>query len=97
LPSATETALFRIVQEALTNVVRHAHAQHVTLTLQADADLARLVIADDGQGFPADQPRPSRTGWGLANMRERAEAVGGHLQVDTHPETGTRISVEVPR
>lgn len=97
LPPATETALFRIAQEALTNVMRHARAHEVTLTLQTHGDLARLVMVDDGQGFSTNQPGTSRTGWGLANMRERAEAVGGHLQVDTHPGTGTRISVDVPR
>jgi len=97
LPPLTETALFRIVQEALTNVARHAHAQQVILTLQAEAEVARLVVADDGQGFAPQPNRPPNQGWGLINMRERAEAVGGSLQVESLPGEGTHIIVEVPR
>jgi signal transduction histidine kinase len=97
LPALAETALFRIVQEALTNVARHAQATQVLLTLQAEGEVARLVIADDGQGFVSEAPRPPGHGWGLINMRERAQAVGGRLQVESLPGEGTHVIVEVPR
>ena len=97
LPALAETALFRIVQEALANVARHAQAQQVLLTLQADGQVARLIIADDGQGFAAEAPRSAAHGWGLINMRERAQAVGGQFQVESLTGEGTHVIVEVPR
>jgi signal transduction histidine kinase len=97
LPALAETALFRIIQETLTNVARHAQATQVLLTLQAEGEVARLVIADDGQGFVSEAPRPPGHGWGLINMRERAQAVGGRLQVESLPGEGTHVIVEVPR
>ncbi|MDH7486386.1 MAG: PAS domain S-box protein [Anaerolineae bacterium] len=95
LPPAVETALFRIVQEALTNVAKHAQARQVTVTLEPVDGGARLSIADDGVGFDPTVRR--RAGWGLMTMRERAQAVGGHLRVDSAPGKGTRVVVEVPK
>jgi signal transduction histidine kinase len=97
---AVETALFRVAQEALTNVARHAHAAKVTISLAADAETLRLEIADDGAGFdpeatPVDQPE--RPPWGLLIMRERLQAVAGTLRVESVPGTGTRIVAEVAR
>lgn len=94
LPSAVETALFRITQEALTNVARHAQASQVTVTLEAADGGIHLTIADDGVGF--DPAARRRGGWGLMIMCERAEAVGGHLRVESAPGKGARITVEVP-
>lgn len=93
LPPAVETALFRIAQEALTNVARHAQASQVTVTLEHVDGGIRLVIADDGVGF--DPAVRRRGGWGLMTMRERAEAVGGRLRLDSAPGKGTRVVVEV--
>jgi signal transduction histidine kinase len=101
LPLIVETALFRITQEALTNIVRHAGAQKVSLSWATvpGGEAARLVIADDGQGFSPQRPRPlgERPRWGLITMRERAETVGGTMRIESAPGTGTRIIIEVAR
>lgn len=94
LPPAAELALYRVAQEALTNAVRHAAARQVEIRLQFGADAARLEISDDGRGFEVGQARPGH--WGLVIMRERAESVGGRLEVDSRPGGGTRITVTVP-
>jgi signal transduction histidine kinase len=98
LPPPVEIACFRIVQEALTNVTRHAQARRVWLNLQELEGTTRLVIADDGVGFsPTDfrSPGGQKPGWGLIGMRERAEAVGGTFLVDSSPGKGTRVVVEI--
>ena len=99
LPLSIELALFRVAQEALTNVLKHSQASQVTMTLVALSGIARFTIADDGVGFdlaslhhPKEQP-----GWGLITMRERVEAVGGHLRVESAPGKGTRVIAEVTR
>jgi two-component system sensor histidine kinase UhpB len=100
LPGPLENGLFRIAQEALNNVVKHAEATRATVSLDIDATSVRLVITDDGRGFIppaagdsiADEPR-----WGLLSMTERARAVGGRLTVESQPGHGTRIIVEVDR
>jgi signal transduction histidine kinase len=99
LPPAVETALFRIAQEALNNVTKHAHATQASVRLEAVADMACLTIADDGVGFdPAAKRRPGELPyWGLITMKERAEAVGGRLRVESAPGQGTHITVEGPR
>lgn len=95
LPPAVEEALFRIVQEALANVAKYAHANKATVTLDATTQLVCLSIADDGCGFdPASPQQPSKShGWGLMIMRERAAAVGAQLNVEAAPASGTKISV----
>lgn len=97
LPPLVETALFRIAQEALTNVVRHAHADRVTVTLGDEMGSTRLTISDDGVGF---DPKISHSynehpSWGLITMRERAMAIGCHLRVESGPGTGTTVFVEM--
>ncbi|WP_147653607.1 sensor histidine kinase [Vulcaniibacterium gelatinicum] len=95
LPAEVETALFRIAQEALTNVAKHARASAVELSLRAVADGVRLRIADDGCGFdPAVRARGPRRHWGMEVMRDRAESVGARMLVDAAPGHGTRIEVE---
>jgi signal transduction histidine kinase len=93
----TELALFRAAQEALANVVRHAHATHVTMGLVRIGNLLRLTVADDGRGLPAntDLATLERAGHlGLAGMRERITALGGRVQVQG--TKGVTVVVEVP-
>jgi signal transduction histidine kinase len=87
--------LLSVAREALSNVVRHADASHATLEITAANGEVRLEIADDGKGFDADAP--GRGGYhGLANMRRRAESMGGRLLVESAPGRGTRIIVVLP-
>jgi PAS domain S-box-containing protein len=99
LTSSLENALFRIAQEALTNVAKHAQASQVTVTVKTDNDTIRLVIADDGIGFePGSSAKPfGQQGWGVLIMIERAEAIGGHCRIESQPGQGTRVVVEVIR
>jgi signal transduction histidine kinase len=94
LAAAVEQELYRIAQEALNNVLKHARASRVTLAFEAADGCARLEVADDGAGFDPDRPAG---GLGLAGMRERAAHLGGALRVESAPGMGTRIVVEVPR
>ncbi len=99
LDAPVENGLFRIAQEALTNVAKHAQATRATVALEIDGETVRLVVADDGIGFdPARVVGPNEhRGWGLLTMTERAEAVGGHFRVESGPRRGTRVIVEVAR
>jgi signal transduction histidine kinase len=94
-----ETALFRIVQEGMTNVVRHAHATAVTVHLgRQDNDLT-LEIVDNGQGFDPDSMNlndPAGKGVGLRGMRERTTLLGGVFHLQSAPGHGTKIQVRVP-
>jgi len=92
LPGETETHLFRIAQEALTNVVRHSGAKHVNLTLASKGNGVALTISDDGHGLT---PRNGRSGFGMMGMRERMHAAGGELLVDSRPG-GLTVTAEVP-
>ena len=87
-------ALFRIVQEALQNVLRHSGARHVTIEIAARADAVLLRIADDGCGF--DVKSQDATGIGLLSMRERLEPFGGQLTITSAPSRGTRLEASVP-
>ena len=94
-----ETALFRIAQEAITNVALHAQAKQVTITLTHRDGFAHLVIEDDGRGFDPQAFRtPDETGRGLGllGMRERAAAFGGQVSISSHPGQGSRVEVVVP-
>jgi signal transduction histidine kinase len=95
LPVAAEETLFRIAQEALTNVAKYARAGKVTVTLHTTTEVSRLTIADDGCGFDPSACRPpvKGNGWGLMIMRERAAAIGAELTVDSAPGRGTRVIV----
>ncbi|MBU4143135.1 GAF domain-containing protein [Patescibacteria group bacterium] len=96
LPLEVETGLFRITQEALNNVVKHAQAKRVTMTLESVAGRVRLTIADDGVGFDPKAKLQSKKqmNWGLITMRERAHAIGGDLRIETEPGKGTKVIVE---
>jgi two-component system, NarL family, sensor kinase len=94
LPPRVEAALYRICQEALRNVARHAGAGRVTVRLTATPERVRLVVEDDGRGFDASGVPEDRHG--LVGMRERAEMLGGTLEVRSSPGAGTRIEATVP-
>lgn len=97
LAAETETVLYRIVQEALNNIVKHARAGAVLVVLEQLSGEARLTIQDDGVGFDAQQHfGGSALGVGLVGMRERAALVGGSMQVDSKPGGPTRVSVRLP-
>jgi signal transduction histidine kinase len=94
LPAEVETALYRIVQESLTNVVKHARARRVSILLARRNGAIKAVIEDDGQGIdPAASPS---AGFGLVGMRERLALLGGRLEVESSGDTGTTIAAEVP-
>jgi signal transduction histidine kinase len=93
-PSA-EIQLLRIIQEALTNVRRHAHAERAWVRFETENDGVVAAIEDRGRGFDPHQPTPDH--FGLQTMRERAEAFGGQLEIESTPGTGTRIRVHLPR
>jgi len=96
LATQIENALCRITQEALTNVVKHARASQVTITITTADQIARLVVADDGVGFDRAQlaPPDESRGWGLLTMTERAEAIGAQCRIVSHPQQGTQVIVE---
>jgi signal transduction histidine kinase len=94
LPPEVETALYRIVQEALTNIVKHARASSVSILLTRKESSASVVVEDDGAGF-----EPARTrdgGLGLVGMRERVGLLGGRLAIESRPGAGTTFVAEVP-
>lgn len=93
LPPGAQDAIFRIAQEALGNVARHARADHVALHLDQHHEALLLQVRDDGQGF---DPQRAGGGMGLGNMRERVQLVGGSITVESAPGDGTLLSVHVP-
>jgi signal transduction histidine kinase len=94
LSPEAETALYRIVQESLTNVVKHAHAHSVSIVLARKPGAVALVIEDDGSGFDVAETRDD--GFGLEGMRERVGLFGGSLQVESRAGAGATIVAEVP-
>jgi signal transduction histidine kinase len=92
LPPEIETALYRLVQEALTNVVKHARASHVSISLARRPSSVSAVIEDDGVGFQGE----SGHGLGLIGMRERVGLLDGNIEVESTPGRGTTIVAEVP-
>jgi signal transduction histidine kinase len=102
-PRASEEALYRIAQEALSNAVKHAGASRITIRLSADSSAVRLSVRDDGAGFDPhvielrDDADDSRDGgYGLTTMRERAHALGGVLDVRSSPGRGTVVEAAIP-
>jgi two-component system, NarL family, sensor histidine kinase UhpB len=102
LPAELETVLYRVVQEALTNVLKHAKDSNVSIVLDRRLDYVRVVIEDDGSGFDVDEsggdrnaePR-DRQGLGLLGMRERLAMIGGSLRVESS-NAGTTLFVTIP-
>ena len=99
LPEDVETACFRIGQEALSNIVRHAHAKSVEVTLENGGEELRLTVADDGDGFDIERfrrPEERRRHVGLIAMSERASLAGGRLDIESAPGEGTRVVATFP-
>jgi PAS domain S-box-containing protein len=99
MPAPVETALYRIMQEALSNVARHAGARHVRVALQRREATVTLLVEDDGRGFdPTHPPAPptAARGLGIHSMRERAAVHRGALTIESAPGRGTRVAVEIP-
>jgi signal transduction histidine kinase len=94
LSAAMEVACYRIAQEAITNVSRHAKASHCRVNLTVDESRGTLLleVTDDGVGMPDDR----LAGVGMTSMRERAEELGGTLTVERNPEGGTRVLADMP-
>ncbi|MHC1560726.1 GAF domain-containing sensor histidine kinase [Actinomycetospora sp. C-140] len=99
LPDHVETAIYRIAQETLQNVIKHAAASRITVRLDTDGGDVRLVVADDGIGFTptaTSEDAGDDGGFGLASVRERAELLAGTLHVTTRPGEGTTVTVTAP-
>ncbi len=92
LPGTVETTLYRVVQEALTNVVKHSSAAHVGIVLTRTAQSATAVVEDDGRGFAAEE---THEGIGLPGMRERLAVIGGRLEIESSV-AGSTVRAEVP-
>jgi signal transduction histidine kinase len=92
LPPALELSAYRIVQEALTNTLRHARAEHATVTLRYDADRLDVEVVDDGTAHAA----PASGGHGLIGMRERAASFGGRVDAGPRGEGGFRVAASLP-
>jgi PAS domain S-box-containing protein len=97
LPALIETALYRIVQEALTNATRHGRASRISVQVARDDDRLRCVVADDGVGFVlADVLSRAERGLGLIGIEERLAPLGGKLEIESAPGSGTRMTITIP-
>jgi signal transduction histidine kinase len=97
LAPSVRDGLLRILQEAVANVVRHAEAREIEVRLSSERGRFRLTVADDGKGFEAARAFSLDAGhYGLIGMRERAERLGGRLEIESEAGQGTRVIVEVP-
>ncbi len=99
LPAEVETALFRIGQEALFNVAKHARASNVVLSVEFEQNAVAVEVEDDGEGFDpaiAEEPPAGPVGWGILGMRERTSLLGGTLEIISHPGAGTRVRATIP-
>lgn len=97
LSEVVEEHLFRIVQEALSNILRHAKAQHIKITLKDEDTYIYMQIADDGIGFDIEKNKIDKTSYGLRTMHERAEELGGKISLRSILGKGTYIDVKVPK
>jgi signal transduction histidine kinase len=98
LPSETEITLFRIAQELLTNITKHAKATEVSIRLDSMDGKIQFVIVDNGVGFdPAALKKIGESRWGLLNVRERTDAIDGILTIASGPGQGTRVVIEVKK
>ena len=99
LPATLETTVYRIVQEALNNIVKHANACRVEIRLEIEGRQLQCSVRDNGAGFDIDQvlSRSGSRGLGLLGIRERVESVGGHLTICSQPGNGTLLSITIPQ
>jgi signal transduction histidine kinase len=92
-----DTLIYRIVQEALTNVVKHAQADRVEIQIAVDGEELTVEVIDNGKGFDAERMSGvGAAGWGLLGIRERTQLLGGEARFRSAPGAGTRISVRIP-
>lgn len=91
LASEAETTLYRIAQEALTNIAKHSKARRVDVLLERRADSVLLIVEDDGVGFNVDQDNASGQGFGLIGMQERAALVGARVEIESTTGKGTTV------
>jgi len=99
LPAQMETVLYRVAQEALTNIARHAQANRVSLHLERQESAVRTVIEDNGRGFEVENLASREAavgGVGLLGIRERVVSLGGRFNIESHPGQGTRLTIEIP-
>lgn len=96
LPAAVENGLFRITQEAMINIMKHAQATVVMLKIAADEQVVALAIADNGRGIDPTVLATQRESWGLLSMRERTESLGGCFTLNSQPGQGTTIQIVIP-
>ncbi len=99
LAAETETVLFRIIQEAINNIVKHAEAHNVGIQLEAKADKITIIIHDDGKGLDVDtifRPKDGTQPLGLLGIQERSTLLGGTFKIESSPGQGTRLIVEIP-
>jgi two-component system, NarL family, sensor kinase len=97
LASQTEMVLFRIVQEALNNIVKHAQAKNIKAYINYKQEVFSLVVEDDGVGFESNELDVTKTGIGLKSMQNRVGLIGGSLQINAVPKKGATILVEIKR
>lgn len=98
-PESVETTLYRIIQEALSNVARHARARAVDVTIRREDHAVHVTVQDDGAGFDVDSALDAagdRRTLGLLGMHERASLLGGSLVISSHPGEGTGVAIELP-
>jgi len=96
LSPVTETTFYRLAQEALNNVAKHARANHVDIVLERSSEYVSLIIEDNGVGFDPSSEHIRRRGFGMIGMRERAALVGADLQIESAPGRGTTVIVRTP-
>jgi signal transduction histidine kinase len=96
LDAIVETVLFRVIQEALNNVLRHAQTRQAQILVNFCAQEIIIKVTDSGIGFDPQKPLIPPHGWGLAGMRERMELIKGNLRIESGPGQGTIIEVIVP-
>ncbi len=101
LPSAMEAGIYRLVQEAFTNVIKHANATYVSLEMTYQAQLVKILVADNGVGFQVESSehlaaQHQGSHFGLIGMRERAELLEGRLEIESAKDQGTKISIIIP-
>lgn len=97
LPYETKIAIFRIIQEALTNVIKHANAENAYIQLSCNDDVVHVMVKDDGAGFdPSKMFNPDRPAWGLIGMKERSSLLDGSFNIISTPGSGTVVDVHIP-
>ncbi len=94
LMKGIENHLFRIIQEAMSNTLRHAKAEKMEIRIHQKQDAVWVMLRDDGQGFEMDEKK--QASYGLSNMQERVSEIGGSIQFITAPGKGTRIEITIP-